>query len=132
MCSWRSFELGLIMSLLVACQAEAPPTPIEADKASHIHAEIDGTLLHLVLQDCEVFFVAADGRRDKVLSTDFYPMPSVCKIQNVATNAQFVTVELGRQAFGTGGCCATAGTWRSRDGKTWERRRNGKWFKPAN
>jgi len=51
MCSWRSLELGLVMCLLVACQAETPPTPTEADEARYIQAEIDGTLIHLVLQD---------------------------------------------------------------------------------
>lgn len=130
MCSWRSFNLGLFAFLLASCQAKAPPPPA-TDAATHFRAVIGGTPIHLALEDCEVFFVTADGRREKVLSTDFYPMLSVCKIQNVSADADFITVELGRQAFGAGGCCATEGTWRSRDGKTWERRRNGKWVQPS-
>jgi len=127
MSSWRSFEVGLISLLLAACQAKTPPAPAAADTATHFHAVIGGTPIHLALEDCEVFFVAPDGGREKVLATDFYPMPSVCKIQKAAADAEYITVELGRQAFGAGGCCATEGTWRSRDGKAWERRRAGKW-----
>lgn len=130
--SWRSFEVGLISLLLAACQAKTPPAPAaEVDAATHFRAVIGGMPIHLALEDCEVFFVAPDGGREKVLGTDFYPMSSVCKIQNASADAEFITVELGRQAFGAGGCCATEGTWRSRDGKTWERRRNGKWVKPS-
>lgn len=125
---WRSFNLGLFAFLLSGCQAKAPPPPA-TDSATHFRAVIGGTPVHLALDDCEVFFVAMDGHREKVLSMDFYPMLSVCKIRNVSADADFITVELGRQAFGAGGCCATDGTWRSRDGKTWERRRNGKWVK---
>jgi hypothetical protein len=33
-----------------------------------------------------------------------------------------ITATLGRIAFGAGGCCATGGTYRSRDGRTWEKR----------
>jgi len=120
-------EAGLL-ALLAACQAETPPqVQPEADKAEHFHAVIGGTPLHLALEDCEVFFVAPGDKREKVLATDFYPMPSVCKVQKAAADADYITVELGRQAFGAGGCCATEGIWRSRDGKTWERRRAGKW-----
>ncbi len=128
--SRRSFDLGLFAFLLAGCQAETPP-PAAADAATHFHALIGGTPVHLALADCEVFFVAPDGGREKVLSTDFYPMLSVCMRQNVSADADFITVELGRQAFGAGGCCATEGTWRSRDGKTWERRRHGKWGESA-
>lgn len=127
---WRSFEMGLIAMLLAGCQAKAPPPPA-TDAATHFQAVVGGAPIHLALEDCEVFLVAPDGGREKVLSTDFYPMLSVCKRQNISADADFITVELGRQAFGAGGCCATEGIWRSRDGKTWERRRNGKWVKPA-
>lgn len=124
---WRRIGRVLLTLPLAGFQAKAPA----ADAATHFHAVIGGTPIHLALVDCEVFLVGADGRREKVLTTDFYPMFSACKIQKVSADAEYVTVELGRQAFGAGGCCATEGTWRSKDGKVWERRRAGKWVKPG-
>lgn len=128
--SWRSFNAGLIVLLLAGCQGDAPP-PARVDRATHFRAVVGGTPVHLALEDCTVFFVAPDGRREEVLSTDFYPMLSACKVQEVSANADFIHVELGRQALGAGGCCATGGTWRSRDVRVWERRQKGKWVKPA-
>ncbi len=83
--------------------------------------------MHLALDDCEVFRVLPDGRRERVLTTDFYPMLSVCQRQEVSADAEYVLVQLGRQALGAGGCCATGGTWRSRDGQHWQRRVQGRW-----
>lgn len=116
---WRSCNAGLIVLLLAGCLAESPPSALAeaADRATHFHTLIGGTPIHLALEDCEVFFVAPDGSREQVLDTDFYPVFSVCQRQDVTADADFIRVELGRQALGAGGCCATGGTWRSRDGK---------------
>ena len=43
--------------------------------------------MHLALDDCEVFRVLSDGRRERVLTTDFYPMLSVCQRQEVSADA---------------------------------------------
>lgn len=116
---WRSCSLLL---LLAGCQAEPPP-----DTAQHFRAEVQGLPVHLALDDCEVFRVLPDGRRQRVLTTDFYPMLSVCQRQDVTADSDYIRVELGRQALGAGGCCATGGTWRSRDGQDWQRRVQGRW-----
>lgn len=122
----------MIAWLLAGCQGDEPAAPPAAqDKAIPFQAVIAGNAIRLALDDCAVFRVLPDGSREKVLATDPYPMLSACKVQTIAADGDFITVELGRQAFGAGGCCATEGLWRSRDGVTWERRRNGKWVSPA-
>lgn len=129
---WRSLEAGLAACLLAGCQGEEPASPPSTvDSAIRFQAVIAGSPIHLALDDCQVFRIAADGLRDKVLTTDPYPMLSACKVQKVSADGDFITVELGRQALGAGGCCATEGLWRSRDGIAWERRHNGRWVKPA-
>jgi hypothetical protein len=133
MCSLRSFDRHLIVLLglmLAGCQAETPPDnpPEDVDaRAVHFRTTLDGQAVHLVLGDCEAFLVQPDGSRTRVLSTDFYPMFSVCQRQEASVSEGYILVQLGRQALGAGGCCATEGTWRSRDGKTWERRQAGRW-----
>lgn len=129
---WYSLELGLAAWFLAACQAETPSAPVKEDKAVHFRAVVAGKPVHLALEDCEVFLVAPNGgQREKVLETDFYPMFSACQIQTASADADHITVELGRMAFGASGCCATGGTWRSQDGRTWERRVAGKWVRPG-
>jgi hypothetical protein len=141
MCSWRSFDrhligllglLGLLGLMLAGCQAENPPDNPSEDTdtgAVHFRTTLDGQAVHLVLADCEAFLVQPDGSRTRVLSTDFYPMFSVCQRQEASVSEGYILVQLGRQALGAGGCCATEGTWRSRDGKTWERRQAGDWVR---
>lgn len=129
----RSLNRGalcLAVPLLTACQADDPPAA-RPGPAVHYHAVIGGTPVHLALDDCAVFFVAPDGGREKVLETDFYPMLSACQVQTASADSEHITVELGRMALGAGGCCATEGTWRSRDGRNWERRVAGQWVKPG-
>ena len=86
--------------------------------------------IRLVLDDCEVFVVDGGDKREKVVTTDFYPMFSVCSREEISADADYITVDLGRTALGAGGCCATSGTLRTRDGRHWERRMKGRWLSP--
>ena len=52
-----------------------------------------GVPVHLALEDCVVYRVEADGRREPVLATDPYPWPTVCKIQKLSVDAQGVTAQ---------------------------------------
>lgn len=122
----RTSAALLAGAALAGCQAEPPPAPT-VDRATHFRAEIDGRRIHLALEDCEVFVVQPDGSRQRALTTDVYPMFSACMRQQASVRDGHVVVELGRQAFGAGGCCATEGLWRSRDGTAWERRQAGRW-----
>lgn len=126
---WAALLVSLLVYLLSGCQDDPPP-PGTVDAATHFQALLGGTPVHLALLDCEVFLVGQDAPRERVLTTDFYPMPSVCMRQEISADADFVTVELGRQALGAGGCCATGGRWRSRDGVHWQRRVDDRWIDP--
>lgn len=126
--SLRTSLLALSSLLLVACQDEPPPrqAAVETD-AVPFKITLNGQAIHLVLTGCEAFLVNAGGKRERMLTTDFYPMFSMCSRQTAEVAEGYVRVELGRTAFGAGGCCATGGVWRSRDGRAWERRREGRW-----
>ena len=93
---------------------------------------IAGAPVAIMVLDCKVYNLAdahdALGRRSAVLKPDFYPWPTACMRQSVSGDADWVTVTLGRQGIGAGGCCATGGTYRTKDGRVWEREvGNGKW-----
>lgn len=122
----RRVAVLLLCASLAGCQGEEP-APGSEDKATHFRATLDGRPIHLALEDCEVFFVTPEGRREQVVTTDFYPMFSVCQRQEASLSDGYILVQLGRQALGAGGCCATGGTWRSRDGRHWERRQGEGW-----
>jgi hypothetical protein len=84
----------------------------------------------LLVRDCAVYDLTRGGatRPARVVATDPYPWPTVCERQSLDTVGGWVTVTLGRTAFGAGGCCVSGGSWRTRDGRTWERRWAGAWL----
>ena len=81
----------------------------------------------LLVHDCEVYRVEPRGQGDvhweSVLAPDPYPFWTSCDRQSIDFKAGELTVVLGRMAFGAGGCCATGGTYRSRDGRKWTKLR---------
>lgn len=122
----------LVTCLLVSgCESETPRNEMTALQGRTFDFVMRGQAVRLVLEDCEVFFVPSKGERERVVTTDFYPMISACQREDISSDADYITVFLGRQALGAGGCCATSGTWRSPDGRHWERRMNGRWLTPA-
>ena len=93
---------------------------------------IAGAPVAIMLRDCKAYNLDdahdALGRRSAVVKPDFYPWPTACMRQSISGDADWVTVTVGRQGVGAGGCCATGGTSRSKDGRAWERQRPyGKW-----
>ena len=95
---------------------------------------LGGRRLALMVDDCAVYDLAeaaGGGRRRPVLTPDAYPWPTVCARQSIAADTAWLTVRLGRTGLGAGGCCATGGTYRTRDGRVWERERAGGRWAPA-
>jgi hypothetical protein len=84
---------------------------------------VGGRRVALLVEGCKVYDLGApgDARGEPVLVPDPYPWPTVCQREHARADSAWVTVTLGRMAFGAGGCCATGGTYRSRDGRVWER-----------
>jgi hypothetical protein len=98
----------------------------EAPAERVFQGRLAGEPTFLVLHDCEVYRVE---RREEggvrwvsVLAPEFYPFWTVCQRQSLSFDAGVLTVTLGRMAIGAGGCCATGGTYRSVDGRTWKKR----------
>jgi hypothetical protein len=97
---------------------EAPPELV-------YQGTLAGQPTFLLVHDCEVHRVE---RREgggvqwtSVLKPDFYPFWTVCQRQSLSVVDGTLTVVLGRQAIGAGGCCATGGTYRSVDGRLWKK-----------
>lgn len=87
--------------------------------------ELGGERQFLLLHDCELYRVEqlprGGVRWDSVLAPEPYPFWTACQRQSMTFEAGTLTVVLGRMAFGAGGCCATGGTYRSADGRTWKK-----------
>ena len=109
----------------IAARSADSIVAIAAAEGLVARATVGGRQLALMVHDCKVFDLAdkprKGGRRPSVLQPDFYPWPTVCARQSIAVDSAWVTVVLGRTGIGGGGCCATGGTYRSRDGRVWER-----------
>jgi hypothetical protein len=105
-----------------------------ADSAGRVfRGTVGGRPLALMVDGCAVYDLADaprgdEGARDARLTPDFYPWPTVCSREAITADTAWVTVVLGRTGFGAGGCCATGGTYRTRDGRRWEREDgHGRW-----
>ena len=87
--------------------------------------QLAGEPTFLLVHDCEVYRVdqSADGgvQWTSVLAPDFYPMWTSCQRESMSFKGGELTVTLGRMALGAGGCCATGGTYRSKDGRVWKK-----------
>jgi hypothetical protein len=97
-----------------------------AKTEGHVYrGTLGGRQLALMVHECKVYNLEdaprKGGKRPSVLEPDFYPWPTVCSRQAIEADTAWVTVQLGRTGLGAGGCCATGGTYRSRDGRVWER-----------
>ena len=106
-----------------------------ATKAGRVYrGSLGGRPLALMVHECKVFNLEdaprKGGKRPVVLEPDFYPWPTSCMRESIEADSAWVKVELGRTGFGAGGCCATGGTYRTRDGLAWEKLVGGVW-KPA-
>jgi hypothetical protein len=90
-----------------------------------VRAVLAGGPVAVLVEECRVYDLTApadaEGERRPVLTPDLYPWFTSCTRQRAALEGEHVVVTLGRTAFGAGGCCATGGTYRSRDGRAWER-----------
>jgi len=97
----------------------------EAPQELVFQGVLGGEPTFLLVHDCEVFRVE---RKDgggvawtSLVKPDFYPLWTSCERQWMKVENGTVTVELGRQAFSAGGCCATHGKWRTLDGRNWKK-----------
>jgi predicted small lipoprotein YifL len=128
---WRApWGLLLLAFLLTGCGKPEPiaTPPAEVDPLAAVPPErvfkglLGGKPVHLVVHECKVFRATADeGGWQMVLEPEPYPFFTSCQRQTLLAEGGAVTVTLGRIAFGAGGCCATGGTYRSKDGVLWKK-----------
>lgn len=127
--SRKTLVHGIALAVLAAGCAEP------AGPEKKLRAEIDGARIELVVQDCKVYLTTHSKEkfrgRVRVLAPEPYPWFTFCERQEISADKRYITATLGRIAFGAGGCCATGGTYRSRDGRTWEKRVNGDKWRPV-
>ncbi len=125
-----------MLLLAAACAEEAAVLDARFDDAARAGRAVRGTLggrrVAVLVDDCRVFDLAAPpdpaGRRRPVLTPPLYPSYTACERQQAWLDSAYVNVTLGRMAFGAGGCCASGGIYRSRDGRRWEvAARDGRW-----
>jgi hypothetical protein len=133
--------VGLGAGLGLAGGGSVPvPPPAEPDPMAAIPPErvfkglLGGKPVHLAVHDCKVYRAiskeakesgepkeASEGNWQMVLEPELYPFFTYCERQSLQADNGVVTVTLGRIAFGAGGCCATGGTYRTRDGELWKK-----------
>jgi hypothetical protein len=125
--------VGLGVGLGLAGAGSVPaPTPAEPDPMTTVPPErvfkglLGGKPVHLAVHDCKVYRAISNASGEDawqmVLEPELYPFFTYCERQTLQVENDVVTVTLGRIAFGAGGCCATGGTYRSRDGELWKKR----------
>ena len=87
--------------------------------------QLAGEPTFLLVHGCEVYRVDRSEKGGvqwtSVLAPEFYPFWTVCQRESMSFQDGVLTVTLGRMAVGAGGCCATGGTYRSLDGRIWEK-----------
>jgi hypothetical protein len=98
---------------------------LAAEKGLVFRGVVSGNPVAIMVRDCKVYNLddkpRSDGVRPVILRPDFYPWPTACGRESIEGHSAFVTLTIGRWGVGAGACCSTGGTYRSRDGRVWER-----------
>lgn len=123
---------ALCMALLVASVALAGCRDHTALEGDPVKLDVAGRTVALQLGDCRVYRVERNFfgsvRKTRVLSSEFYPFFTLCTRQSLIRSGEYAIASLCRQAVGAGGGCASSGTYRTKDGETWEKEtRDGRW-----
>lgn len=119
--------LGALAVVLTACMG---PTPLERlqqearrDHGQVLETPLAGSSRALLLVKCELFLVdlaSREPKRERVLAPDFYPFAS-CFEQRIKQRHGELRVVLLMRALGSGGGNQGGGTYRSGDGRHWQR-----------
>lgn len=117
----------MIAFAVAACDRAPPPAP--AAPGTVLRTRLGGVDIDLMVADCKLYRVVrqtfAKPHYDLVLEPDFFPLPTNCVRQVLAIEGDYITARLDRMRPESDSCCATSGTYRSRDGTSWERRVEG-------
>lgn len=94
-------------------------------------AQLAGGPRDFLVLGCKVYLLDASApgkvRREEVLRTGFYLGPLICTGQSIAQEGGQLLVELSNRAFGAGGGNTSGGSYRSNDGREWQKFVHGEW-----
>lgn len=116
--------------MLTACESDSAPDTVktallDTPPERVFQGALEGKFVHLIVHDCAVYKIEGTSANDMtwtvVLEAEPYPFFTSCARQSLSKGEDGVTVALGLMAFGAGGCCATGGTYRTTDGRRWEK-----------
>ena len=84
---------------------------------------------HFGIRDCQVYRAwqgtdagAALSRWELLFEPAPYLLPTMCIVERLEMDGRYLTIEIGTQAIGAGGCCTTYAAYRTLDGESWETR----------
>ena len=99
-------------------------------KGRVVRMDLDGKTVVFLLRDCKVYVLTVANKevvQDKVLETDFYPWFTVCTQSTLEHDGEYVLAHLSKQAVGAGGGSVGGGNYRSKDGRSWEKKMDKGW-----
>ena len=104
---------------------QALETEVKAKGGQIFRTVLMGQPKVFLLLDCSLYLLDASGeeiKRDKVLTTGFYFGLAGCTDQSISIEGEYLNVYLANRAIGAGGGNTTGGNYRSKDGKSWEKK----------
>jgi len=91
---------------------------------------LEGKPTAFLLQDCKLYLLAVTAeavKKERVLEPDFYLGFTTCTRQEIKLEGEYLKVFLSQQAVGAGGGNAGGGNYRSKNGRDWEKQKDGTW-----
>jgi len=108
---------------------------MEAKGAKVFQIAWNGQNLAFLQQDCKVYLLDASDRKEvkrtKVLQAGMYLWFTACTGQSMWTEEGYIKASISNRAIGAGGGNTSGGTYRSKDGKVWEKWTSPKGWRPV-
>ena len=92
--------------------------------------DLAGKATAFLLMDCKVYVLTVANKevvQQKVLETEFYPWFTVCTRSTLERGRRIRERHLFKQAKWAAGSISAGGTYRSKDGRSWEKQTDEGW-----
>jgi hypothetical protein len=108
---------------------------MEAKGGKVFQTNWNGQNLAFLQMDCKVYLLDASDRKEvkrtQVLQPGFYLWFTACTGQSMWTEDGYIKASLSNRAIGAGGGNTSGGTYRSKDGRVWEKWTSAKGWLPV-